>query len=452
MKRVLVIGGSDAGISAALRARECDASAQVSVVVADHFPNYSICGLPFYLSQEVPDWHTLAHRSINDIERQGIHLLLEHTAQVIDPEEHLVLFTDRAGKEQRHSYDSLVIATGATPVRPALSGLDLPGVFVLHTMQECLALDDALSTGRPRRVIILGGGYIGVEMADALTHRGLDVTIIDHHATLLKTVDPSLGVHIHQELGRHGVEVITGARAERILQEENHLVVHARPSFVKSADIVLVAVGVQPEAQLAVQAGCETGIKGALRVTRAMQTTISDIFAAGDCVETWHQQLQRPAYMPLGTTAHKQGRIAGENAVGGQRLFAGSLGTQVVKVFDLAIARTGLSDEEARAARFLPLTVETTAFDHTPYYPGAAPIHVRITGDCHSGCLLGAQLVGNWHAEIAKRIDIFATALFHQMPVEMLSDLDLSYTPPVSTPWDPIQLATQQWVTKQKQM
>jgi NADPH-dependent 2,4-dienoyl-CoA reductase/sulfur reductase-like enzyme len=206
-----------------------------------------------------------------------------------------------------------------------------------------------------------------------------------------------------------------------------------------------VVVGVRPDTRLAVAAGVETGVRGALRVDRRMRTNLPDVLAAGDCVETWHRLLGRPAYLPLGTTAHKQGRVAGETAVGGDREFAGSLGTQVVKVFELAVARTGLRDHELAAAGSDPVTIGSVQFDHKAYYPGAHQLHIRITGDRRSGRLLGAQLVGHKDAEVAKRIDIPADALFHGMTVDGLSDLDLSYTPPFGSPWDAMQLAAQQW-------
>jgi NADPH-dependent 2,4-dienoyl-CoA reductase/sulfur reductase-like enzyme len=182
-----------------------------------------------------------------------------------------------------------------------------------------------------------------------------------------------------------------------------------------------------------------------------METNLPAIYAAGDCVETWHHLLGRPTYLPLGTTAHKQGRIAGENAVGGTREFAGTLGTQVVKVFDLVVARTGLRDDEAAQAGFDPFTVEVTTWDHKVYYPGAHEVRIRVTGDRETGRLLGAQMIGHVHAEVAKRIDVVATALFHGMRVEELNDLDLSYTPPVSSPWDPVQMSAQAWTRAQRQ-
>jgi NADPH-dependent 2,4-dienoyl-CoA reductase/sulfur reductase-like enzyme len=183
-----------------------------------------------------------------------------------------------------------------------------------------------------------------------------------------------------------------------------------------------------------------------------METNVPDIYAAGDCVETWHRLLNAPTYLPLGTTAHKQGRIAGENAVGGHREFAGTLGTQVVKVFDVAIARTGLRDAEARHAGFDPLTVESTHLDHKGYYPDAHEIRIRLTGDRSTGRLLGAQMIGHFQAEVAKRIDIFAAAIFHGMCVDDLNMLDLSYTPPVSSPWDPVQMSAQAWVKEQSSL
>ena len=444
--RLLIIGGSDAGISAGLRARELDPACDVTVVLADRYPNYSICGLPFYLSGETPDWHALAHRTADDLTREGIHLLLEHTAQAIDPANHRVTVVDRGGQACQLAFDRLVIATGAVPVRPPIAGLDLPGVFLLRSMEDSFALHEYLETRAPRSSVIVGGGYIGTEMADALTHRGLAVSLVEHGDWVLKTVDESLGRLAGAELRKHGVEVATGVTVECIAEAGTHLSVLGSEGFSVTADLVLAAVSVQPQTELAQAAGITLGERQAIRVTRAMETDLPDIFAAGDCVETWHRLLQAPTYLPLGTTAHKQGRIAGENALGGRREFAGTLGTQVVKVFDLAVARTGLRDDEARRAGFEPLTVASTFWDHKVYYPHAHELHLRVTGDRKTGRLLGAQIVGHWRGEVAKRIDIFATALFHGMRVDDLNALDLSYTPPVSSPWDPVQMSAQAWV------
>jgi NADPH-dependent 2,4-dienoyl-CoA reductase/sulfur reductase-like enzyme len=442
--RLLVIGGSDAGIAAALRARELHPAVEVTVVVADAFPNFSICGLPYYLSGDVPDWRDLAHRTTRDLEQAGLQLLLDHTAQVIDPAAKQVTLTSQHG-EQQLSYDRLVIGTGAVPVRPPIDGLDLPGVHVLHTMGDTFALHHALTSGA-RSAIIVGGGYIGLEMAEAFTARGLHVTLVEQAPAVMPTVDVDLGRLLGEELIRHGVRVVNDVTVKAIHQAAGGLTVAGEPDFAATADLVLVVVGIRPDTELAVAAGVATGVRGALRVDQHMRTNLPDILAAGDCVETWHRLLQAPAYLPLGTTAHKQGRVAGETAVGGDREFAGSLGTQVVKVFELAVARTGLRDPDAREAGFDAVTVASVQFDHKAYYPGAHELHLRITGDRTSGQLLGAQLVGDHRAEVAKRIDIPANALFHHMTVDGLNDLDLSYTPPFGSPWDAVQLAAQDWV------
>jgi NADPH-dependent 2,4-dienoyl-CoA reductase/sulfur reductase-like enzyme len=446
---LLIVGGSDAGISAALRARGIDPASEVSVVVADGFANYSICGLPFYLSGEVSDWHSLAHRTREEIEAQGISLHLNTLVTTIDAGNHTVRTVDRQGACHELAYDRLVIATGAEPIRPAIAGIDLPGVHVLHTMEDSFAVHDAIERRPPQTALIVGGGYIGLEMADALSRRGIAVHLVEQLPAVMPTMDTAIGDVLRVELERHGVVVTTGAAVARIEREGHRLVVYGNAGLRMSTELVIIGVGVRPATTLAQPAGVRTGERGAITVTRRMETNIPDVYAAGDCVETWHRFLQRPVYLPLGTTAHKQGRVAGENAVGGTRLFEGSLGTQVVKVFDLAAAGTGLRDRTADG--FTPLTIETVVPDHKSYYPGAHDLTIRVTGDRVTGLLLGAQIVGSWQAEVAKRIDIYATALYHGMEVAHISDLDLSYTPPLGAPWDAVQVAADAWV-QQAQM
>jgi NADPH-dependent 2,4-dienoyl-CoA reductase/sulfur reductase-like enzyme len=441
----VIVGGSDSGIAAGLRAREVDAQTEVTVVVADAFPNYSICGLPFYLSGETPDWHQLAHRTVGELEAAGLDLLLEHAATSIDPARRQIRIENRSGHARTIAYDRLVIATGAEPVRPSISGLNLPGVYLLHTMEDSFHVYDALATRTVHDAVVVGTGYIGLEMADALTHRGVRVTLIGRAETVLPTVDPKLGQLVKDELRRLGVDVIAGTEVEAIERDGSRLAVRAAGGVRASTDLVIVGAGVRPNSALAASAGVETGINGALRVDRHMRTNIPDIYAAGDCVETWHRVLGRYTYLPLGTTAHKQGRVTGENTVGGQRMFEGSVGTQVVKVFDLAVARTGLSDRDASEGGFDPLTIDTEAWDHKAYYPGAQRVRLRVTGDTKTGQLLGAQIVGPWQAEVAKRIDVYAAALFFGMAVDGVNDLDLSYTPPFGSPWDAVQIAAQAW-------
>ena len=439
--RLLIVGGSDAGISAALRARELDQNSEITVLLADDFPNYSICGLPFYLSGETPDWRTLAHRT----EFDGINICRGHKATHIDVSAKTVMATDGNGKVVTHAYEKLVIGTGASPVTPQMEGLNLPGVFPLHTMRDSFAIHEFIESVKPRRAVIVGAGYIGLEMADALTHRGIEVTIASRTASVLPTVEPTFGDAIARELQHHRVRVFTSVEAQAIVTSGRCLHVSGSGGFEQDCEMALVAVGVKPNAQLGVAAGLATGAKGALLVNRRMETAIPGLYAAGDCVETWHRLLHRYTYLPLGTTAHKQGRCAGENVLGGSREFAGSMGTQVVKIFDLVIARTGLRQDEAIREGYAAYTTESKSFDHKAYHPGAKQVRIRVTGDSQTGRLLGAQILGSWGTEISKRVDIFAAALFSGMRVEELDDLDLSYTPPLSSPWDPVQMAAQHW-------
>jgi NADPH-dependent 2,4-dienoyl-CoA reductase/sulfur reductase-like enzyme len=455
--RLVAIGGSDAGISAALRARELESSSDVSVLVADEYPNFSICGIPYHVSGEVPDWRNLAHRTAADLEATGMRLHLRTVAERIDVPAHEVHVVDSRGERRIVGYDALVVGTGALPVRPRIAGLDSlghdDGVHVVHSMSDTFSVMETLTGRGARSAVIIGAGYLGLEMAEALVVRGLEVTQVEQLPEVLPTVDAELGFAIAAELRGHGVNVVTGTAVQRITRADPGQGARLRVEGASSdgtpfrcdADIVFIFVGVRPDVDLAATAGATLGAGGAIAVDRTMRTNLPDVFAAGDCAAT-HHRLLGDSYLPLGTTAHKQGRIAGENAVGGDREFAGSLGTQVVKVFDMAVARTGLRDRQASNAGFDPVTIAVEADDHKAYYPGSHRIAMRWTGDRKSGRLLGVQLYGHRHAEVAKRIDIAAAAIFNEMTVDAVSDLDLSYTPPLGSPWDAVQIGAQAWV------
>ncbi len=458
--RLVAIGGSDAGISAALRARELDPTADVTVVLADAYPNFSICGIPYYVSGEVPHWRNLAHRTIADLDATGMRLRLDTTARRIDVGARKLLVSTVDGADELLSYDKLMVGTGAVPVRPPIGGLSGPGalgaaegVHLLHSMGDTFAVMRTIEQATPASAVIVGAGYIGLEMADALTTRGLAVTQMEQLPEVLPTVDPELGALVHAELAARGIEVLTGTAVRQISRvgpgQPGRLHVDATgvdgTTVTRTTDMVLVVVGVRPDTSLAADAGAALGRKGAITVDQQMWTSLADVLAAGDCVATHHRLLGQ-TYLPLGTTAHKQGRVAGENALGGHREFAGSLGTQVVKIFDHAVARTGLRDHEAVARGFAPVTVGSEADDHKAYYPGSHRISMRFTGDTVTGRLLGVQLFGHKHAEVAKRVDIGASAIFHEMSVDALNDLDLSYTPPLGSPWDALQGGAQTWV------
>jgi NADPH-dependent 2,4-dienoyl-CoA reductase/sulfur reductase-like enzyme len=382
---IIAIGGSDAGISAALRIRELDPGAEVTVVVADAYPNFSICGIPYYVSGEVTHWRHLAHRTIAGLEATGMGLRLGTVARRVDVEGRKLLVTDNQGNEELLSYDELVVGTGAVPVRPPIAGLAGPdalgpddGVHMLHSMGDTFAVMRTLEERAPATALIVGAGYIGLEMAEALVARGMKVAQMEQLPEVLPTVDPEIGALVHGQLAEHGVEVLTGTTVRRIARASGggpgRLSVEATAvdgqAITRAVDMVLVVVGVRPDTVLAASAGAALGHRGAINVDRRMRTNLAHVYAAGDCVVT-HHRLLGTTYLPLGTTAHKQGRVAGENALGGDRELAGSLGTQVVKIFDHVVARTGVRDHEAVPAGYSPLTVGAEADDHKAYYPGA---------------------------------------------------------------------------------
>ncbi|MEP9383358.1 FAD-dependent oxidoreductase [Nocardioides cheoyonin] len=451
--KLVAIGGSDAGISAALRARELDPTADVTVVVADAYPNFSICGIPYYISGEVTHWRNLAHRTHADLEATGMKLRLDTFATDIDVTGQRLIVRNPDGSSDFIEYDELVVGTGAVPVAPPIEGLaDLgvaDGVHLLHSMGDTFALTESLDRIQPKTALIVGAGYVGLEMAEGLTMRGIAVTQVEMLPEVLPTVEVELGALVHDELVKHGVNVHTNSTVTTISKTDTGLHVDGTTTegetLTWDVDLVLVVVGVKPDTDLLVRAGAKIGPRGAVVVDETMATGLPHVWAAGDCVIT-HHRLLGETYLPLGTTAHKQGRIAGENALGGSARYAGSLGTQVVKVFDLVAARTGLREHEAVGAGFHPVSTTATPDDHKAYYPGATAITIRITGDATTGRLLGAQLIGHKGAEVAKRVDTYATALFHQMTVTGITELDLAYTPPLGSPWDAVQMATQAWV------
>jgi NADPH-dependent 2,4-dienoyl-CoA reductase/sulfur reductase-like enzyme len=448
MTHLLAVGGSDAGIAAALRARELDPSTDVTVVLADEFPNFSICGIPYWVSGDVTTEASLAHRTRADLEAAGMTVRSSTWASAVDVDRRRLSVTGAAGDEEI-AYDELLIGTGAEPVRPAGVPFGEPGIHLLHSMtdaEQVVAALELLPAGS--RVAVVGAGYIGLEMTEGLVARGFNTTLIQRGPEVLSTLDPELGSLVTAEVRRHGATVLTGSTVTGITPAGGGQWRVATTSASGDAEgtfaLVVVCVGVRPVTDLAVAAGVQLGQAGAIVVDASMRTGVPHVWAAGDCVVT-HHRLLGTTWLPLGTTAHKQGRVAGENMLGGSKVFAGSVGTQVVKVFDLVAARTGLRQHETGPLDVSPLTRVTVADDHKRYYPGAVPLTISVTGDQSTGRLLGAQIVGQRTAEISKRIDTFATALYAELTVDDVIDLDLSYTPPLGSPWDAVQVAAQGW-------
>ncbi len=446
MTKTVIIGGSDVGIITGLRIRELDKNSNVTIVSNNSFPNFSICGLPFYLGGEVKHYKNLAHRTANDIQSTGLNLMLDSTATSIDIKNKTVTVIDKNNKTIVLRYDKLVLGTGGKSIKPNIEGIDLPNVFFLRWVNDALKIDDYIKNNNPESVIIIGGGYIGLEMCEAFIKRGLKVILIEFLDSILTTVDKEFSEIVKEKLQEKGAKIITGKKVEKIEENNGKLKVITSQDFNATADMVLVAVGTIPETELGKSIGIETGMKNAFKVNNKLETNIPDIYAGGDCVESFNNITKKPLYIPLGTIAHKHGRIIGENICGWNSKYPGTLGTQSIKLFDIVISRTGLRDKEAKEAGFSPMTIKFETTDHKVYYPPSYNLKLHFTADRGTKRILGCQIMGDINAEVSKRIDIIASAIHKKVTAPEFIQMDLSYTPPLSNPWDPTQMAASEWL------
>jgi NADPH-dependent 2,4-dienoyl-CoA reductase/sulfur reductase-like enzyme len=442
-KDVVIIGASDVGISAALRIRELDQSIKPLVIADNKFPNFSICGIPFFIGGEVKKSSNLAHRKEKDLKNAGMELLLETKVEKVVPDEKKIIAVNNKGTQEIY-YDNLVLGTGGVNIEPAISGLELPEVFFMRWMDDAISFDNFIKENQPQKAAVIGGGYVGLEMADALKKRGLEVTVLEFMDSVLTTVNPRFRKLIKDKLENEGIEVILNTEVKNIEKIESGLKISGSNDLKLKVDTAVVSVGTKPNSFLAEGTELAINERGAFKVNKKMQTSIKDIYAGGDCAETLDFLTENYRYYALGTVAHKHGRIIGSNICGKESYFDGSIGTQSIKLFDQVISRTGLNEKEAEEAGFDPISTEITADDHKAYYPPAYKTYIKVIADKDSRQIIGAQILGSYHAEISKRIDIFAAAIYNQMTVEKFSQLDLSYTPPLSSPWDPVQKAVQQ--------
>ncbi len=446
-ERLVVIGGVAAGLSAASRARRINRELEILVYEKGPDISYSACGLPYLIAGQVREAEALRVYSPEFFRtRRNIQVLTNHEVTEISPTRRRVIVVPPVASELKEiHYDRLILATGAEPARPKIPGLDLRGIFHVNDLQSTLAFKRFLESERPRRAAIIGGGYIGLEMADALVTKGMAVTLLERSAGLFEAIDEDIATPIESTLSEHGVRVVKGSPVTALLGDREARVRRVAweggSSDTAEIDFVVLATGVRPRAKLAAEAELKIGPTGAIAVNERMESSEAAIFAAGDCAETFNFVSGRPVYFPLGTTANKQGRVAGENAAGGRARFPGIAGTAACKIFDLEVARTGLSLAEAREAGFQACAATVRAAARARYL-GGKDITVKLVADRNSGRLLGAQMLGT--EVVAKRIDVLATALGARMTVEQLSQLDLSYAPPFATVWDPILIAAQE--------
>ncbi|MFF5006646.1 FAD-dependent oxidoreductase [Streptomyces phaeochromogenes] len=448
-ERLVVVGGDAAGMSAASQARRLKGPDELEIVAFErgHFSSYSACGIPYWVGGDVEDRDQLIARSPEEHRARGIDLRMRTEVTELDVAGGRVRSRDlESGAEAWTSYDKLVLATGAHPMRPSLPGIDAPGVHGVQTLDDGQALLDTLARTAGRRAVVIGAGYIGVEMAEALINRGYEVTVVNRGQEPMSTLDPDMGRLVHEAMEGLGITMVNDAEVTKILTgEDGRVRAVATEDAEYPADVVVLGIGVRPETALAEAAGLPLGDHKGLLTDLAMRVRgHENIWAGGDCVEVLDLVSGRERHIALGTHANKHGQVIGANVGGGYATFPGVVGTAVSKVCDLEIARTGLREKDARRAglRFETVTIESTS--RAGYYPGADPMKVKMLAERRTGRLLGVQIVGQEGA--AKRVDIAAVALTACMTVEQMTALDLGYAPPFSPVWDPILVAARKAV------
>jgi NADPH-dependent 2,4-dienoyl-CoA reductase/sulfur reductase-like enzyme len=439
-ERLVVIGGDAAGMSAASQARRLRADLEVVAFERGAYTSYSACGMPYYVGGVVADVEPLIARRPEEFLKRGIEAHVRHEVESIDlPNRRIQVRRLEDGDVRSEAFDQLVIATGAIPLRPNLAGSDARGVYGLAVLEDGIRVRRAVEEDQPARAVMVGGGYIGLEMAEALVMRGLEVSLVERAPAVMNTLDTDMGDIVSQALRDVGVALYLEESVEGFETNGGRLTGVKTDRRTLPADIVILGIGTRPNTALARDAAIPLGLTGAIKVNPRMQTEVEGVWAAGDCAEAFHLISRRPVHIALGTIANKQGRICGINLGGGYATFPGVVGTAVSKICAVEVARTGLNEKEARALGLEYVIGKIDSTTRAAYFPGAGKITVKVLAERASGRLLGAQLVGIEGA--AKRIDVFATALHAGMTVEEVQYLDLSYAPPFAPVWDPILIA-----------
>jgi NADPH-dependent 2,4-dienoyl-CoA reductase/sulfur reductase-like enzyme len=442
-ERLIVIGGTAAGLSAASKAKRLVKDLEVLVFERTGFISYGACGLPYFvgnLIQEPSDLVTFTVPSIK--EKRGIEVKTHHEVVRIDRQAKKVDVVNLDTREEAsYAYDKLVIATGAKPIVPDVKNKDASGIYCLRTVEDGIVLKNTVKKGK--RVAIVGGGFIGLEMAEEMTHRGALVTLYEAMPRLLPFLPLQYSEQVLENLQKNGVEVHLGSAISGFETEDGQVSGIVLEDGQKSpCDLALVSIGVRPATDLAKDCGLELGFKGGISVDDRMQTSDPDIWACGDCVAMKHRTTGKDAYVPLGTTANKQGKVAGSNIGGEPARFPGILGSMVTKIFDLYIAATGLSLDAARKAGFDAVEKSIAKSDRASYYPGGGTNQINLVLDATTGRILGAQAIGT--ATVAGRINTLVAVITANMGVDDLENLDLVYAPPVAPVYDPLLIAASQ--------
>lgn len=448
-EKLVVIGGTAAGLSAASKAKRVKPDMEIEVFEKSGYISYGACGLPYFVGDMIAEPEDLVSLTVEQMtDKRGIPTYIHHEVTKIDRDAQkvTVVNTDN-GEISIHSYDKLVIATGARPIKPDIAGIDSDGVYYLRTVEDGIRLKHVVRAEGKKKAVIVGGGFIGLEVAEEIAFSGIEVHIYEMLPRLLPFLEESFSETVLETLKKNGVQLHLGNGVKEIITENDTVKgVRSTDGTEVDADIVLICIGVIPNSELAKAAGLKLGIKGTIVVNDEMQTSDPSIYACGDCVQMKNRITGGAVYVPLGTTANKQGRIAGDNIAGGHETFKGVMGSMVTKVFDLYIAATGLTVEQAKKAGYDVAVSVVTKGDKASYYPGSRDNRICLILDKKTGKLLGAQAIGS--ESVAGRMNVFVTAITCGMTVEQINELDLVYAPPVAPVYDPILIAASQAMKK----
>lgn len=439
--KIVIVGGVAGGATAAARIRRLDENAEILVFERSGYISYANCGLPYYIGDVITDPQDLTLQTPESFfTRFRVTMKVRHEVTALHPDRKTVSVKNlETGEEFEESYDKLILSPGAKPTQPRLPGVGLKKLFTLRTVEDTFRIKEYINTSHPKSAVLAGGGFIGLELAENLRELGMEVTIVQRPKQLMNPFDPDMASFIHSEMRRHGIRLALGHTVEGFEEKDGGVDVLLKDEAPLHADMVVLAIGVTPDTALAKEAGLELGIKGSIVVNDRMETSVPDIYAAGDAVQVKHYVTGQDALISLAGPANKQGRIIADNICGGDSRYQGSQGSSVIKVFDMTAATTGINETNAQKAGLATDTVILSPMSHAGYYPGGRVMTMKVVFEKETYRLLGAQIVG--YEGVDKRIDVLATAIHAGMMATQLKDLDLTYAPPYSSAKDPVNMA-----------
>jgi NADPH-dependent 2,4-dienoyl-CoA reductase/sulfur reductase-like enzyme/rhodanese-related sulfurtransferase len=439
--KVIIVGGVAGGATAAARIRRLDEYAEITVFEKSGYISYANCGLPYYIGDVITDSEELTLQTPESfLKRFRINMKIHHEVISIHPERKTVLVKNlENGEIFEENYDKLILSPGAKPTQPRLPGVGIDKLFTLRTVEDTFLIKEYINKNHPKSAVLAGGGFIGLELAENLRELGMDVTIVQRPKQLMNPFDPDMASMIHSEMRKHGIKLVLGYTVEGFKEKDNGVEVLLKDNPSIHADMVVLAIGVTPDTALAKEAGLELGIKESIVVNDRMETSVPDIYAAGDAVQVKHYVTGNDALISLAGPANKQGRIIADNICGGDSHYLGSQGSSVIKVFDMTAATTGINETNAKKSGLEVDTVILSPMSHAGYYPGGKVMTMKVVFEKETYRLLGAQIIG--YKGVDKRIDVLATAIHAGLKAIQLKDLDLAYAPPYSSAKDPVNMA-----------